>query len=275
MAQTQMQKYLASMNQRWDESKQGHADMFGGDTIPAGIYVAQLRKAELCLSKSKGQLQIRRSFAIVDGEQKGRSVRDFMNLETEYGFIFARRFLDVLGFQQPESAEDLEGILAEVVKEMPVCKIEVKKSPSNNGGEFVNIQVNSRVDMEAGEAAESAEAPAAEETPAEEAPVNDENRDALYAFCVANSVVEGADGDSDDAEQLAERIKASVAEKGKFLKTELSEEEQELLTANDLADCMAEPEKPKVKPVARAAAAPAKKPAPAPASKTGLLKKRK
>lgn len=276
-----MQKYLASMNERWDESKQGYGDMFGGETIPAGVYVAQLRKAELCLSKSKGQLQIKRSFAIVDGEQKGRSVRDYMNLETEYGFIFARRFLDVLGFQQPDSPEQLEGILAEVAKEMPVCKIEVKKTPSNNGGEFVNIQVNSRVDLEAGDAPapETADdAPAPTET--EEAPAADENRDALYAFCVANRVVEGADGDSDDAEQLVERIKSAVEKDGRFLITELSDEEKELLTVNGLEDCMAEPEKPKA-PASRApaarAAAPAKAPVgrPSTASKTGLAKRKK
>lgn len=126
---------LSKMKSGWASSEQQYKEMFGASDLPEDTYVAKLQDCELSESNA-GNLRVKREHVIVEGDHKGVVVRDGLNLENEYGPVFCRRWLAMLGVDVPENPEELETLLAEVKEAAPVCKIRVRHS-----GDFTNVDV--------------------------------------------------------------------------------------------------------------------------------------
>ena len=126
---------LSKMQSGWASSEQQYKEMFGASDLPEDTYVAKLQDCELTESNA-GNLRIKREHVIMEGDHKGVVVRDGLNLESEYGPVFCRRWLAMLGADVPENPEELETVLTDVREAAPTCKIRVRHS-----GEFTNVDV--------------------------------------------------------------------------------------------------------------------------------------
>ena len=135
---------LKKMKAGWQGSEQAYKEMFGAADIPEDVYVMKLQEA--CLDETTGgKLRIKREHVIIEGEHKGVVIRDGMNLETDMGPVFARRWLAMLDVEIPEDPEELEDLLLEVKEAAPVVKGRVRHS-----GDFTNVDIISVVDDDEG-----------------------------------------------------------------------------------------------------------------------------
>lgn len=243
----QFEERLHKMQGNYAQAKTQQEQMFGGAAVDAGIYEARLSSAALAFSKKKGTLQIKRTHIITSaGNFEGVPVTDYMNLENEYGFVFARRWIEICGKECPEKAIDFKKVVDELSKSHATCRIEVRRD-----GDFTNVSV---VELLSGEGKTSAEDKTpVEETPVEETPVENETLAALKAFASSQDI---AFDDGLDVDGIKELISAYNYESGK-----LTAEERELLTSNDLGGLIQFPAKTPAKAPAKAPAKPAAAPA--------------
>ena len=136
---------LKRMKKNYTEQKQTAKDMF--TLVPAGVYVGVLQSAKIAES-SNGNLLIKREHLITEGDESGSTVFDNMMLETELGFAFIIRWLEICGYEAPETPEEIEDIIEAMTDENPGVKFSIKHS-----GNYANVSVQEL--LEAGEASES------------------------------------------------------------------------------------------------------------------------
>jgi len=200
-------------------SEQQYKEMFGASDIPEGVYVAKLQDCELTESNS-GKLRIKREHVIMEGEHKGVPVRDGLNLENEYGPVFCRRWLNMIGADVPENPEELETLLAEIKEAAPVCKIRVRHS-----GDYTNVDVISVVgDEEVGEEGSG------EEGEGDEIDLDSMDKDELRALVKENDLeIDGWRKMDEDTlrEAIREAISGDEEEEGSEEEGEEEGEEEE------------------------------------------------
>lgn len=206
---------LSKMKSGWLSSEQQYKEMFGASDIPEDVYVAKLQDCELTESNS-GKLRIKREHVIMEGEHKGVSVRDGLNLENELGLVFCRRWLNMIGAEVPENPEELETLLAEIKEAAPVCKIRVRHS-----GDFTNVDVLSVVDD-----ADDGEEGSGEEGEGDEIDLDSMDKDELRALVKENDLE--IDGwRKMDEDTLREAIREAISDSEEESSEEEGEEEGE------------------------------------------------
>lgn len=242
-------KRLQESQKAYADSKAQAEQLFGGAKVPAGVYEATLTAATLGQSK-KGKLQVKRSFVIsTAGDYEGSGIVDYMQCETEYGYAFLRRFVELLtGEAAPLELKDYPDTLKALSESAPSLRIEVR-----HDGDFQNISVMEKI----GEGEAPAEASAEETTPEAGTDEDAENLAALKAFASSQDITFE---EEDTVETLKERISAFEYDSAKLI-----EEEIALLEKNELSSLIQKsaPAKPPVK-VAKSALKPTPKPTPKP-----------
>lgn len=126
---------LSKMQSNWNSSKAQYATQFGGEKVPAGVYIVQLHSAKLAETKESQKLYIRRQHVIMEGDYKGVAVFDNMFIENEMGAMFFRQWIDLCGFEAPDDPTELEELITEISKTSPVAKVNVKHNK-----DFTNVQ---------------------------------------------------------------------------------------------------------------------------------------
>jgi len=138
-----MEERLATMADGWSAARAQYDQRFGGVKIDAGEYIAKLQRCELGVRKSDDVVVINVEYLILDGKFKGYVAFDQMNLNNEWGRIFAIRFVNIAGYEFPESA-DVQKLLpktcATIAKDASTFKID-----AIHNGDFVNFQAKSIV----------------------------------------------------------------------------------------------------------------------------------
>lgn len=127
---------LKEAQARWQESEKQYKTTFGGEKVPEGTYLARVQKVSIREAKSSGRLMIGREHVIIDGDMKGSAVFDYLQLETELGFAFTRRWIERMGYQAPDDAVGIVDICTDITEKAPTVKIAVKHS-----GDFINVDV--------------------------------------------------------------------------------------------------------------------------------------
>jgi hypothetical protein len=224
---SKFEKDLEGMQSAWENSEQDYKETFGGDQVPDGNYVAELSSLKM-KKNDEGAIRVRRSFVILEGSQKGVVINDNMNLATDRGPTFLRRFIEQMGETSPTSLTELPEILANIVAARPTCEIRVTHSDSG----FTNAWVNRLLtdDDLSGRAADDDEEPVAKK----KRPVADDDdeepavsKKQVKAFCESWGIELEGDEDVDGMKEL-------IAQ-GKFPADECSAEDVKLLKALGLA----------------------------------------
>ena len=206
-----LKKKLANLKSSYQDSKNVYDTQFGGVKIPGGDYIAQLQKCELKEAKSTGKLMIQRQHIILSGDFPGCVVWDYLHLETPMGFVFARKWIDQMGYTAPDDPEEIEALVEEISKEKSRVKINLK-----NSGDFTNITVIELLDNEGDETPTSKEDPTSEEAGEEEAgeeEAGEEEGDSelellfnLRQFVIAYELDGFEEAETSDEEMLKEMI---------------------------------------------------------------------
>lgn len=131
------QDRLEKMNSDWGTRK----DAAVGGVTP-GTYNTRLQSAELG-QNSKEALQVVVEYLVMEGEQAGNVARDYMQLETDKGPGFFRRWCETLGFECPNDSREIENTLAEIVAAAPGVRIKITPRKDSD---FTNIRVLKRLD---------------------------------------------------------------------------------------------------------------------------------
>ena len=106
---------LAKLDKEWDGVKQEFGDSTGGfDTIPAGNYVLHKVKAEL-VENSSGNLMVKQSAVVKEGDYEGQKVFSNQNIESERGPEFLLKWLNTMGIQVDSLKDDLVEALESIL----------------------------------------------------------------------------------------------------------------------------------------------------------------
>jgi hypothetical protein len=105
-----------------------------------GIYMVCLTQAEISESMSSGRLQVNRAWTIAEGDQEGENIRDYPGIDNEQQLTFFNRDLIRLGYEPPASAEELEELLEQMIKDRPLVRIRLV-TKNSNGIDYQNIQI--------------------------------------------------------------------------------------------------------------------------------------
>lgn len=128
---------LRKASDTWKTSEEAFKATFGSENLPEDVYAAKLQDCLLAEQGKDNKLVVKREHVITEGEFKGIVLRDSFQLENEWGPVFLRRWLNMLGVEVPENPEELEDLIPQVKEAAPEVKIRVKR---NDQG-FVNVDV--------------------------------------------------------------------------------------------------------------------------------------
>lgn len=145
---SQFQKALQAMSDNWADSQAQYDQRFGGVVLPEASYIGKLSEFRLDFVKFKGvnTLVAKRKIVVLDGTYKGHIAEDLMNLNSEWGIIYLRRFIDISGYEapEPEKVEEVEATIKAIHNDKGVYKFDVKHWKQGDG---INVIVNALIDV--------------------------------------------------------------------------------------------------------------------------------
>jgi len=214
-----MQERIAAMRQTVAAARK-NIDTGGFTPLDVGVYVGALQKLEPREARKSGKSQIYREIVVTEGDDAGKSQKDWMNLEHEVGLAIACQFiakhgavavdgdlLDITGVG-PEDVFDLEAsetqgkliygqlflkVCRALEEAQPVYRFEITHRPREQGGVFADADVlEVKMPEEAAPAPAPAPAPAARgrKAPAarKAAPAPEDGKEELIAFANRQNV---------------------------------------------------------------------------------------
>ena len=146
---SQFQKALQQIQEGWSDSQAQYDQRFGGVKLPEAEYIGKLADFRLDFVKFKGSptLIVRRKLIVLDGQYKGMSADDMMDLQNEWGLLNLRRFIDVAGYEAPKADEPeaIEAVINTIAKEKGIFKFDVRHWKQGDG---INIVTKAMIDLD-------------------------------------------------------------------------------------------------------------------------------
>jgi len=130
---------LKKMQGGWDESAEQYDKVFGARDLPEDTFLFKLQEA--CLAEKDDKVSVKREHVVIEGEHKGVVVPDSFSLDSEWGRIFARRWIKMMDKDVPKKLADLPALLKEIKEDAPIVKGKVTHS-----GGFTNVDVISVIE---------------------------------------------------------------------------------------------------------------------------------
>lgn len=161
---SQFAKKLKDAGKLWNAAKTRAAEAGSGRyaEFDDGRYMTRITDAKIGESQSSGRLQVVWTFKFEDGQYEGQTKLDFSGLETDTNLYYLAQRLQQLGYEPPDSLEEIEDILEDVKKTRPLVKINLKTK-----GDFQNVYIDK---VFASGLEESGEEPEDDDTAEEETP---------------------------------------------------------------------------------------------------------
>lgn len=232
--QTKM-KMASSM---WGKAReQAKAEPSFGNEIEDGRYVATISEGKMGEAQTSGRFQIAWTYVLLEGDHKGETIRSYDGLETENNLIWLGRKLARLGFEIPETLEEVQDICNKITKEKPTVRIRVKTN-----GEFQNVYVDQL--LKGHEADNSAEYGDAETSTAE---VPEEAAAEIVVGCTVKFTYKGGTLEGEVVELLEADGKLKVKSE-KLVYTILNDKVEEVTSSPDVGESTDVPEEPTVEP---------------------------
>lgn len=134
-----MEERLNAISEQFKVAKAQYDQRFGGIRIDEGEYPSTLQRCELSVRRSDDATCVSVEYLLTGGAFKGFIAFDQMNLDNEWGRIFAIRFVEVSGYEfpdqeDPQFSKKLINTLKAIAKEAANYKIEIR-----HNGDFLNV----------------------------------------------------------------------------------------------------------------------------------------
>jgi len=136
MADQSFGKALGLARKAWETAKERAKEGGFQDDIDDGRYYTRIKSAEIGQSKSSGRLQVAIRYLILDGQYKGKVKSEYPGLETEDNLMWFGRKIAALGYEIPESFEEIEEIIEELNKGETFVQISLRTK-----GEYQNVGI--------------------------------------------------------------------------------------------------------------------------------------
>lgn len=117
----------------------------GFSEIPDGKYIGRLVKMEPGLSQASERLQVAMGVKILDGEYAGETARKYAGIENEDQIAWFAKDLARLGYELPDSFEELESLCQEITSGGLVVRFQLK---TNAKSDFQNLYFDKVLDGE-------------------------------------------------------------------------------------------------------------------------------
>jgi len=150
-----IQERLTKMQEAFHGAKAQYDQRFGGVKVDEGDYQGQLSRCSLDIRKSDNSLVMSVEYTILEGKFQGFTTFDQMNLDNEWGRLYAIRFVEISGYEFPDDVSTLDAVVKVIAKQAGTYLIEAKRN-----GDYTNIIPKQLL--------ESVEAPAVEQKPVAE-----------------------------------------------------------------------------------------------------------
>jgi hypothetical protein len=132
-------KMLGKLAGGWEETVE-KANASRGENPPDGTYIMQLAGAELCEAKKTGNLQIKWTMTILEGDLAGNNKYDYMGLQGSRGLEPLSWRLGQLGIRLEDvDINKLEEFLTELVSHGPVMKVILK---TGKDSDFQGVKID-------------------------------------------------------------------------------------------------------------------------------------
>lgn len=136
--QMTMEERLNAMTDQFKVARNTYNQRFGGLKIDEAEYIGQLQKCALGVRKSDNCTTMNVEFLIQAGKFKGFVAYDSMNLDSDWGKVFAIRFCEISGYKFPE---DNMAKLIPTCKKISSDKSKYKFLVTHGEGGYANVQV--------------------------------------------------------------------------------------------------------------------------------------
>lgn len=136
---SQFTKKLKDAQKLWATAKTRASESGGSryTEFDDGRYMTRITDAKVGESQSSGRLQVTWVFRFEDGPYEGQTKLDFSGLETEQNLYYLAMRLQQLGYEPPESLDELGDILEDIKKTRPLAKINLKTK-----GDYQNVYID-------------------------------------------------------------------------------------------------------------------------------------
>lgn len=129
-----IQERLARMQEAFHGAKAQYDQRFGGVKVDEGEYQGQLSRCSLDVRKSDNALVMSVEYTILSGKFQGFTTFDQMNLDNEWGRLYAIRFVELSGYEFPDDVSTLDAVVKVIAKQAGQYLIEAKRN-----GDYTNI----------------------------------------------------------------------------------------------------------------------------------------
>jgi hypothetical protein len=136
MAKEKFMKTGKELSKAWDEARKVKDDVAQSFEPEDGRYVVALVMAEVGQSQASGRNQITWEYLFLDTDYKGKTFRSWDGLDRPEGLPYVMKRIEALGYDVPESPDELEGLMEQITKDKPKIRIIIKTK-----GEFRNVYV--------------------------------------------------------------------------------------------------------------------------------------
>jgi len=241
---------LKKLQGNYKKSAEDYETMFV--TIPPGEYDAKLSSVKLG-TVSGGKLCIKQVYVITNGSMKGKTVPVNTFLEgkdaqaTTTCFSYARKFIDNMGYEIPETISEIPDILAAMNKDNIYVLMIVTKSDNPDWPKINLFPAASSDDGEEGDGEEGGGEEGSDNGDGEGdgagGDEDEEFRERVVAFAITWDVPEINEESTTD--EVREAIAQFVIDDGKWESTDFQPEEIALLEDElQLKDCFNKPKPP-------------------------------
>lgn len=138
-----MEDRLKNMKKQWKTAKSKHDQTFGGVKIDEGEYFGRLQKCGLAFDQTE-DTKVNCEFLIKKGKFDGFVAYTSMNLDSDWGKVFAIRFVEMSGYEfDTDDPVKLIAIVKKIQDDKSLYKIECIHKDG-----YANIRINDCIEDE-------------------------------------------------------------------------------------------------------------------------------
>lgn len=125
------------LQEAWGRAHKVKDEIAQGFVPEQGNYLLAVVGATRGASKASGRDQVRWDVVFLDGDYEGKEKAFFDGLDREESLPFLMRRIEALGYEAPESPDELEAVLKQINKDRPRFKGRIKTN-----GDFQNLYID-------------------------------------------------------------------------------------------------------------------------------------
>lgn len=132
-----IKKVMKELEKEWAEAEP--QEISGRAIVPDGDYTANLKGAEVQLSKNSERLQVVWDLKIAEGDSEGKQVLKFDGLDNEVSMGWTKGLMSMLGMKIPKTLASIPAIFETYFEENPGTLVSITVKTKDG---YTNVYIN-------------------------------------------------------------------------------------------------------------------------------------